>query len=303
MVKAENTKSLTSIKDLNDKATEASNYFWHTETDTGAGAGAHITEIPKEDFIEAVTEDPTSGGGNTLITSTGMAIRDGLTEVATFGTNKIELGKNSERAQIDVAKGSGVIKGSYAEGAENGLVLEAGMNGRGSLISRIELMSAEPNSGSFCGVGITGDEIILNKTYRQGYPSLDDFFNRRLEDWVVYQNSVDGWLVRWWASDIIEGWRKVTGTGQANVSSNGVYRTSAARSIATPVIDGVGLFSNPVSVRLTGGFNGLANSNVVLTGIEETASGGVNYNFYPITHSSMSGSRGYTAYFHVIEVQ
>ncbi len=46
-----------------------------------ADTGAHITEIPKDDFIE----DPENGGGNLLARSNGIAIRNGLTELATFG--------------------------------------------------------------------------------------------------------------------------------------------------------------------------------------------------------------------------
>lgn len=57
-------------------------YFWHTQTDTGAGAGAHVTEIPREDFLD----DPENGGGNVLLTSTGMDVRDGTDVLATFGT-------------------------------------------------------------------------------------------------------------------------------------------------------------------------------------------------------------------------
>lgn len=63
-------------------------YFWHTET--GTDTGAHITEIPKEDF-EA---DPTNGGGNLLARSNGIAVRDGLTELATFGSSGAQIGQS-----------------------------------------------------------------------------------------------------------------------------------------------------------------------------------------------------------------
>ena len=68
-------------KDASRAVKSTSQYFWHTETDTGAGAGAHITEVPQEDFIA----DPANGGGNLLAQSGGIAVRDGLTELATFG--------------------------------------------------------------------------------------------------------------------------------------------------------------------------------------------------------------------------
>ena len=59
-------------------ASNTNQYFWHTET--GADTGAHITEIPQEDFLA----DPTNGGGNLLARSNGIAIRNGLTELAQF---------------------------------------------------------------------------------------------------------------------------------------------------------------------------------------------------------------------------
>ncbi len=61
-------------------------YFWHTES--GTDTGAHITEIPQDQF-EA---DPENGGGNLLLRSNGIAIRDGLTELATFAASLIQMG-------------------------------------------------------------------------------------------------------------------------------------------------------------------------------------------------------------------
>lgn len=57
-------------------------HFW-TDDD-----GAHVTEATQEDY----QQDPANAGGNTLITSQGMAIRKGTTELASFG-NSVLLGK------------------------------------------------------------------------------------------------------------------------------------------------------------------------------------------------------------------
>lgn len=65
-------------------------YFWHTET--GSDTGAHITEIPREDFLA----DPTNGGGNLLARSNGIAVRDGLTELSSFSDGDIQLGPDSD---------------------------------------------------------------------------------------------------------------------------------------------------------------------------------------------------------------
>lgn len=60
-------------------------YFWHTES--GTDTGAHITEIPQKDF-EA---DPQNSGGNLLLRSNGIAIRDGLVELAMFAANLMRI--------------------------------------------------------------------------------------------------------------------------------------------------------------------------------------------------------------------
>lgn len=72
-------------------ATKTGQYFWHTATDTGAGAGAHITEIPKEDFLNG----PANGGGNVLIDSGGLDVRDGLTSLAAFTSSAARVGEES----------------------------------------------------------------------------------------------------------------------------------------------------------------------------------------------------------------
>ena len=74
-------------------------YFWHTET--GTDTGAHITEVPREDFLA----DPTNGGGNLLARSNGIAVRDGLTELATFGASGAVIGKIGEQRIRQIATG------------------------------------------------------------------------------------------------------------------------------------------------------------------------------------------------------
>lgn len=59
-------------------------YFWMTST--GTDTGAHITEIPQSAFLA----DPQ--GGNLLARSNGIAVRDGLTELATFGADGATIG-------------------------------------------------------------------------------------------------------------------------------------------------------------------------------------------------------------------
>jgi len=77
---------------------ENAQYFWHNTTDSGAGegAGAHITQIPKADFVA----DPENGGGNTLVDSGNMYIRDGLTNRALFGLMTRIGEENKARIEI-----------------------------------------------------------------------------------------------------------------------------------------------------------------------------------------------------------
>lgn len=53
-------------------------YFWHIEH--GEDTGAHITEKPKQDFLKKPE------GGNLLLRSVGIAIRNGLTELLTLNS-------------------------------------------------------------------------------------------------------------------------------------------------------------------------------------------------------------------------
>lgn len=88
------------IGEIADKVEESQQHFWVTGTDPGSGVGkgVHITEVTKDDFIA----DPENGGGNTLITSDGMAIRDGSTELAIFGADGARIGDvNKAHSVID----------------------------------------------------------------------------------------------------------------------------------------------------------------------------------------------------------
>lgn len=90
-VKAQATavKAVKAAADAGAIAGNTNQYFWHTEK--GTDTGAHITEIPREDFLKS----PSTGGGNLLARSNGIAVRDGLDELATFGSNGISLGATS----------------------------------------------------------------------------------------------------------------------------------------------------------------------------------------------------------------
>lgn len=56
-----------------------------------------------------------ASGGNTLITTTGMQIRQGTTVLADYSANNITLGANSKTTSIDLCNGMGAISGVYVE--------------------------------------------------------------------------------------------------------------------------------------------------------------------------------------------
>lgn len=89
-------------------ATATGQYFWHTQTDTGAGAGAHVTQIPKETFLNS----PSNGGGNVLIDTGGLNVRDGLDVLAMFSGSTARVGKDSDKHVTIDSQGLKIYKGS-----------------------------------------------------------------------------------------------------------------------------------------------------------------------------------------------
>ena len=84
-------------------------HFWYDNT------GAHVTEDTQEDY----QQDPSSAGGNTLITSQGMAVRKGITELASFGNGRLfftlqnATGGNSVAIDIGASGSSVAISAKY----------------------------------------------------------------------------------------------------------------------------------------------------------------------------------------------
>lgn len=80
-------------------ANNTNQYFWFTGT--GTDTGAHITEVPQNEFTDPNSQNYHTGY-NSIFRSIGFAIRNGLTELATFGTSAITLGlANAKHILID----------------------------------------------------------------------------------------------------------------------------------------------------------------------------------------------------------
>ena len=88
-------RAVQAVKKIADNTNQ---YFWHTEE--GTDTGAHITEIPQEEFLA----DPETGGGNLLARSNGIAIRDGLAELAQFSAGGLAVNSYDENGDpVEVA--------------------------------------------------------------------------------------------------------------------------------------------------------------------------------------------------------
>lgn len=89
-------KTVQVIKKIADNTNQ---YFWHVEE--GTDTGAHITEIPQEEFLA----DPANGGGNLLARSNGIALRDGLVEIATFTPSGMDFAGDYGSSMFHVGLG------------------------------------------------------------------------------------------------------------------------------------------------------------------------------------------------------
>lgn len=85
-VEKKTDKIAKGVESIGAIAGNTNQYFWHTER--GIDTGAHITEIPRDEFLK----DPENGGFNALMRSIGFAIRYGLVEHSIFGFDHSRIG-------------------------------------------------------------------------------------------------------------------------------------------------------------------------------------------------------------------
>lgn len=86
------TQAAQDAYDAKTLADDTNQYFWYAPT--GADTGAHITEVPQDEWND-ISDPNYHSGGNLLARSTGIAVRDGMTELATFGTSGAVIGQNA----------------------------------------------------------------------------------------------------------------------------------------------------------------------------------------------------------------
>lgn len=91
--------ALSQAQEAKQIADDTEQHFWFTET--GTDTGAHITEVPQEAWSDP--SDPNyQSGGNLLARSNGIAVRDGLTELASMASTGMTFkGLDGEGNLID----------------------------------------------------------------------------------------------------------------------------------------------------------------------------------------------------------
>lgn len=143
-------------------------YTWHTETDTGAGAGTHNTAIPKDDFLA----DPANGGYNSLFDNIGMKIRNGLRTLARFGLTMVIGEDDGARVEVD----SDTIRGLTEDGAEAFSIetsaQESPQNVTKTLENKVPKNSTQTITLSDLSTGVAGTTIRLSYSYYYYYQGM-----------------------------------------------------------------------------------------------------------------------------------
>lgn len=142
-------------------------HFWFTGS--GSDTGAHITEITREEFLA----DPENGGGNLVARSNGIAIRNGLTELASFG-EVIRLGRSPYIAITDSA--FNMYLQSYVPDPQFSIALGAGGVVTNTFVGdgttkRFNIGSVRTESGvtvTVDGTESTDWRIITDRTFIRG---------------------------------------------------------------------------------------------------------------------------------------
>lgn len=122
-VKASDSITLAKVNSITDaqaKAIEDTKAYFFYDDD-----GAHVT----------TNEGDATTGNNVLIDTEGMKIRDGETELASFGADTIQLGENAYSTRIECCKRTLIIGGymdSSATGGEEGIP-SAGITSAGDM--------------------------------------------------------------------------------------------------------------------------------------------------------------------------
>lgn len=160
------TKADSAQATANQAKTIADNtnqYFWFTSS--GTDTGAHISEKTRAQFISSPS------GGNLLIRSNGIAVRDGLEELATFGASTARIGKETGTNTNLVATSSGI---NFRSGTTQfGQLSAYDFTTLGTTMQNLSLVS-QPSANSYGGI-----ELSASSASGTGIPSEADLVAKK----------------------------------------------------------------------------------------------------------------------------
>lgn len=149
-------------------ADDTNQYFWFTSENTDTGA--HITEVPQDEFTDSTSPNYHSGG-NLLARSNGIAIRDGLTELSSFSTSSAQVGVSSgghtviQSSGMDIYGGNGTVNLAH-------IGYDTGNAGSGTAVAPYYTFGSRANNSdigndSFAtGFSVTASRYL---SYAEGY--------------------------------------------------------------------------------------------------------------------------------------
>ena len=188
-------------------------FFWHVET--GTDTGAHITEIPREDFLQ------NPDGGNILVRSNGLVLRDALVELAKiirdeYGDVEIALGLSGGAQVLIDSTGVALID-------ENGNVITQIANG---ITSSVQFRSTD-------------------------YSASSGTFGTWIQDMKIWQE-----MTRLgFKSEMEPGYLKLTGDGDVRpnlIIDNGTWTSDLAKIRIYPLVGNVNFGNNGTKFEFWG---------------------------------------------------
>jgi hypothetical protein len=222
--------SLDEVANIANQAYSVANnteqHFWFQST--GLDTGAHITEVDKDTW----DLDPSNGGGNLLARSNGVAVRDGLNELATFYVD--QLG----RTVLDLLENNhGRITALYAgSNLDDTTISFYARNENGDKAS-LDLTAWENSPAVGIQAGSKTIRANINGIYLEGG---DVYIGaNKLTDYVISRGTSGNWKYIKWASGRVEceGWYTFS-------SLTFSQRGSSYRSSATAFTIPSGIFSS-----------------------------------------------------------
>ena len=160
--------ALTNAQTAYKIASDTNQHFWFTET--GTDTGAHITEV-KQDVWNDTTSSNYHKGANLLLRSNGIAVRDGMDELAIFGASTARIGRETGTNTNLVATSSGI---NFRSGTTQfGQLSAYDSTTLGTTMQNLKLVS-EPSANSYGGI-----KLSASSASGTGIPSEADLVAKK----------------------------------------------------------------------------------------------------------------------------